>query len=353
MNKLAQIAFIILSAFLITQAAVAADYPPPKQAVWTAKDFRFHSGDVLPELRIGYTTIGDPGGEPVLLMHGSGSNASYFLTKQYAEELFRPGQPLDATKYFLILPDGIGSGRTSKPSDGMRTKFPKYNYVDMVHAQYRLLTEGLGVKHVRLVSGNSMGGMEAWLFAELYPDFMDGVVPLASTPAKMSGRNWLTRRLLIETIKTDPEYQAGEYAQQPQSMKLAFAWFGLTTNGGNLALVSRAADSAAGDQIVRRALEAPLRGDANDLIYQYEASADYDAWSALAKITVPVLAINSEDDERNPADLQVLERAARQNPKISYFVIKTSPETRGHSTSGNAKLWKAELATFLASLPRR
>ena len=347
MNCLAQITFFIVSAFLVGPAAVAAEYPPPRQAVWIAKDFNFQSGENLPELRIGYTTIGDPKGEPVLLMHGSGSNASYFLTKEYAEELFGPGQPLDATKYFLVLPDAIGSGRTSKPSDGMRAKFPKYDYADMVHAQYRLLTEGLAIKHVRLVSGNSMGGMESWLFAELYPDFMDEVVPLASTPGKMSGRNWLTRRLLIETIKADPEYKAGEYSKQPQSMKLAFAWFGLTTNGGNLALVSRAADSTAGDRIVKGALEAPLRGDANNLIYQYEASADYDAWSSLGKITAPVLAINSEDDERNPPELRVLENAAQQNPKIRHFLIKSSPDTRGHSTAGNAKLWKGELGAFL------
>lgn len=353
MIRLVQIAFIIVSAVFVARSAVAADYPHPKQERWIAKDFKFHSGEVLPELRIGYTTIGDPSGEPVLLMHGSGSNASYFLTKQYAEEMFGAGQPLDALKYFLILPDSIGSGRTSKPSDGMRAKFPKYNYADMVHAQHRLLTEGLGVKHVRLVSGNSMGGMEAWLFAELYPDFMDGVVPLASTPAKMSGRNWLTRRLLVETIKADPEYKGGDYSQQPQSMRLAFAWFGLTTNGGNLALLSQAVDSAAGDRMVTRVLQAPLRGDANNRIYQYEASADYDAWSSLAKITAPVLAINSEDDERNPPDLGVLEKAAQQNSKIKYFLIKTSPETRGHSTSGNAKLWKSEFAAFLASLPRR
>ena len=353
MKRLAHIACLALLSLVTSTFAHAADYPEPKQAIWVAKEVKFHSGQVLPELRIGYTTIGDSRGEPVLLMHGSGSNASYFLTKQYAEEMFGPGQPLDATKYFLILPDAIGSGRTSKPSDGMRTKYPKYNYADMVHAQYRLLTEGLGIKHVRLISGNSMGGMEAWLFAELYPDFMDGVVPLASTPARMSGRNWLTRRLLIETIKADPEYKGGEYSQQPQSMRLAFAWFGLTTNGGSLALASRANDSIAGDRIVTRALEAPLRGDANNLIYQYEASANYDAWSSLGKIAAPVLAINSEDDERNPPELGVLEKAAQQNPRIRHYLIKTSPETRGHSTSGNAKLWKVELAAFLASLPRR
>ena len=353
MGRLAKTAFVAVLSILIGVTVRAAEYPEPKRAVWTAKDFKFQTGEVLPELKIGYTTIGEPSGEPVLLLHGTGASASYFINAQYAGELFGPGQPLDARKYYLILPDAIGSGRTSKPSDGLRTKFPKYNYADMVHAKHRLLTEGLGIKHLRLVSGNSMGGMEAWLYAEIYPDFTDGVVPLASSPARMSGRNWLTRRLLIETIKRDPEYKVGYYTQQPSSMNLAFAWFGVVTNGGTKALVSRAKDATVGDQIISSALEASNRGDANDLIYQYEASSDYDPWSALEKINVPVLAINSQDDERNPPELGVMEEATRRNPNIRHFLIKSSPQTRGHSTTQNAKLWKVELENFLSTLPRK
>lgn len=354
MGRLALTAFITAAlSIAMLLPGKAAEYPLPKQAMWTARDFRFTSGEVLPELKIGYTTIGEPTGEPVLLLHGSGASASYFLTTQYAGELFGPDQPLDARKYYLIIPDALGSGRTSKPSDGLKTRFPRYNYVDMVHAQHRLLTEGLGIRHLRLVSGNSMGGMEAWLYAQIYPDYMDGVVPLASTPGKMSGRNWITRRLLIETIKRDPEYRDGDYTQPPPSMKIAFAWFGLTTNGGTQAFASQVKDAASGDKIVTTALNAANRGDANDLIYQYEAAADYDPLATIEKITAPVLAINSQDDERNPPELGVMEEAARRNSNIRHVLIPSSPQTRGHSTTGNAKLWKDELAKFLLNLPRR
>jgi homoserine O-acetyltransferase len=323
------------------------------EGVWVANDFQFHNGQSLPELKIAYTTVGDPSGVPVLLLHGTMQSAANLLTRQFAGELLGPGQPLDAAKYFIIMPDAIGTGKTTKPSDGLRTKFPQYNYEDMVQAQYRLLTEGLKIPHVRLVLGSSMGGMEAWIWAEKYPDFMDAIVPLASTPAAMSGRNWLTRRLLIETIKRDPEYKEGNYTAPPASMKIADAWFGIVTNGGAANYARTIPNAEAGNKLVADRLNAPTRADANDLIYQYQASADYNPWASLDKIRVPVLAINSADDERNPPEVGVMEEAMKKLRNSRLFLLPLGPDSRGHGTTGNAKLWKHELANFVAGLPSK
>src|SRR6476646_5134702 len=191
---------------LIALAAGAADYPVPNEGDWIARDFRFHTGDVMPELRLHSTTVGAPSGQPVLILHGTTGSGATMLTPAFAGELFGPGQPLDASRYFIILPDAIGTGKSTKPSDGMRMSFPKYNYDDMVDAQHRLVREHLGVKHLRLVIGNSMGGMQTWIWAQKYPDFMDLAVPMASLPTEMSGRNWMMRRLLVESIRNDPEW---------------------------------------------------------------------------------------------------------------------------------------------------
>ena len=196
---------LLAAALLGPSLALAADHPAPKEADWTAKDFRFHTGEVVPALRIHYTTIGSPSSEPVLVLHGTAGSGTGMLSPIFAGELFGPGQPLDASKYFVILPDAIGAGKSSKPSDGLRAKFPRYNYDDMVLAQYRLVTEGLGIRRLRLVLGNSMGGMHAWLWAVKYPDFMDAVVPLACQPSEMSGRNWMMRRMLIDAVRKDPD----------------------------------------------------------------------------------------------------------------------------------------------------
>ena len=210
-----------LTFMLTSVAASAADYPAPKQGTWTARDFKFHTGEVMPEMKIAYTTIGEPTGQPVLVLHGTGGAAGSLLTPAFAGELFGAGQPLDATKYFIILPDAVGHGKSSKPSDGLKTKFPQYNYADMVDAQHRLLTEGLGIKHLRMVIGNSMGGMETWLWASKYPAFMDIAVPMAAQPTAMAARNWMLRRLMLESIRQDPEYASGNYTRQPGSVKLA------------------------------------------------------------------------------------------------------------------------------------
>src|SRR5580700_2458002 len=213
---------------LIVGAASAADYPAPKEADWIARDFKFHTGEVMAELRLHYTTIGEATGQPVMILHGTGSSAKGLLTPQFAGKLFGPGAPLDASKYFIILPDAVGHGRSSKPSDGLRMKFPQYDYADMVEGEYRLIKEGLGIRHLRLVMGNSMGGMETWLWGEMHPDFMDALVPMAS-------QNWMLRRLMIETIRNDPAWNNGDYTAQPPSLRLASIFFSVATSGGTLA----------------------------------------------------------------------------------------------------------------------
>ena len=212
---------LILLSFAVLANAAQAQYPTPQTGTWTARDFRFHTGEVMPELKLGYATVGDPKGLPVLVLHGTAGSAANMLNPGFAGELFGPGQPLDAARYFIILPDAIGAGKSSKPSDGLRTKFPRFNYDDMVAAQHKLVSEGLGVRHVRLVIGNSMGGMHTWIWGVKHPDFMDVLVPMAAQPTEMSSRNWMLRRMIIESIRRDPEYMNGEYKTQPRSMQIA------------------------------------------------------------------------------------------------------------------------------------
>lgn len=346
-------AMTALASGLIASAAAAADYPAPKQDAWIARDFKFHTGEVMPELKLAYTTVGEPSGEPVLVLHGTGNSAAGMLTPAFAGELFGPGQPLDVTKYFIILPDVIGHGRSAKPSDGLRTKFPKYNYADMVDAQYRLLTEHLGVKHLRVIVGNSMGGMETWLWGSKYPGFMDALVPMAAQPTAMASRNWMLRRMLLETIRRDPAYNNGDYATQPPSMKLANAFFGIATSGGTLALQKQAPTRELADKLVDARLALPFTADANDFLWAWGSSADYDASPGLAKIDAPVLAINAADDERNPPETGVMERALKEVKNAQLYLIPASDQTSGHLTTGNARFYKDRLRDFLAAVPRR
>ncbi|HEX8665067.1 MAG TPA: alpha/beta fold hydrolase [Beijerinckiaceae bacterium] len=342
-------ALLSLSAF----AAGAAEYPAPKEGVFAAKDFRFHTGEVLPEVRLAYRTIGEPTGEPVVVLHGTSGSAASMLTPAFAGELFGEGQPLDAKKYFIILPDALGHGKSSKPSDGLKTRFPKYNSEDMVDAQHRLLTEGLGLKRVRLIIGNSMGGMHAWLWGERHPDFADALAPMASQPTPMASRNWMLRRLMIETIKQDPDYNNGDYAAQPKSMKLAAVFYATATNGGDLAYQKLAPTRAAADKLVDERLKAPFTADANDYVYAWESSAAYDPTPGLEKITAHVLAINADDDERNPPETGVTEAALKRVKNARLLLIPASEETRGHGTTAFAKFYAKELAAFLDSAPRR
>ncbi|HMJ44079.1 MAG TPA: alpha/beta fold hydrolase [Pseudolabrys sp.] len=344
----------LASAFaLMSVTAFAADYPAPKQGTWTARDFKFHTGEVMPELKLAYTTIGDPKGQPVLVLHGTGAVAASLLTPAFAGELFGAGQPLDAAKYFIILADAVGHGRSSKPSDGLKTKFPQYNYADMVDAQHRLLTEGLGIKRLRMVLGNSMGGMETWLWSEKYPQFMDIAVPMASQPTAMAARNWMLRRMMLESIRQDPEYMNGNYTKQPTSLKLANVFFGIATSGGTLNYQAQAPTRVQADKVVDARLAAPMTADANDFLWAWGSSAEYDAAPDLGKIEATLLAINAADDERNPPETGVMERALKQVKNGKLFLIPASEQTSGHGTTGNAKFYAGPLQELLQTAPQR
>ena len=265
----------VLLILLAVPRSAAAEGPAPKEGHWVVRDFRFHTGEVLPELRLHYTTIGAPTGEPVLILHGTTGSGAGLLAPTFGGELFGPGQPLDASRYYVVLPDAIGHGKSSKPSDGLRTRFPAYNYDDMVQAHYRLLTEHLGVRRLRLVLGNSMGGMEVWIFAQKYPAFMDLAVPMASLPTEMASRNWMMRRLIIDAIRNDPEWMNGNYTKQPRSAQIASVFYGLATSGGNHALYAAAPTREKADQLLNQRLAAPFTADANDVLYQWDSSRDY------------------------------------------------------------------------------
>ena len=335
---------------LTAAAPRAADYPAPKEASWIVRDFRFQTGETLPELRLHYTTVGSPSGEAVLLLHGTDGSAANLLNAGFAGELFGRGQPLDATRYFIILPDALGAGRSSKPSDGLRTQFPRYNYDDMVRAQYRLVTEHLGLKRLGLILGQSMGGMHVWLWGTMYPDFMDALVPMASMPTEVAGRNWMTRRMLIESIRNDPEWNGGNYTKQPRSLHMMQTFFSISTSGGNNALHKAAPTREKADQLVTQRLAQVSRRDANDLIYQYDASRDYNPAPKLESIKARLLAINSDDDERNPPELGIMEREIKRVKHGQYVSIPASDETSGHGTTSRAKWWKHHLAEFLRSV---
>jgi homoserine O-acetyltransferase len=337
---------------MTTFAALAADYPTPQQGDWIAKDFKFHTGQTMPELRLHYTTIGEPTGQPVLVLHGSGGSAASMLTPTFAGELFGPGQPLDAAKYYIIIPDSLGHGQSSKPSDGMKTAFPRYDYEDMVDAQHRLVTEGLGVKHLRLVIGNSMGGMHAWIWAERYPKMMDAAVPMASQPTPMAARNWMMRRMMLETIRNDPDYNGGNYATQPRMMRYAINMFQIATGGGTLGYQTLAPTAAKADKLIDDRLAAPITADANDFVYQWEASHDYDPSGGLERIEADVLAINAADDERNPPETGVMEAALKRIKHARLYLIPASTETRGHLTTGNARFYKEQLRKLLETAPQ-
>ena len=344
---------IALLIALMPFAARAANYPAPKDGTWVAHDFKFHTGEVLPEVKLHYVTVGAPSGMPVLVLHGSGGSAASMLTPGFAEQLFGPGQPLDAAKYFIIIPDALGHGASAKPSDGLKARFPHYDYADMVEAQYRLVSEGLGVKHLRLAIGSSMGGMNVWVWGTRHPDFMDGLVPLASQPTAMSARNWMMRRLMIETVRADPDYKNGDCTAQPRSMKYANAMFGVATSGGTLNYQKQAPTRALADKLVEARLAGAGPADANDFIWAWDSSGDYDPAPDLEKIGAPVLAINAADDERNPPETGLTVEAMKRVKNGRLLLIPASAQTSGHGTTGNARFYVRELADFLQSLPHR
>lgn len=334
-------------------SATGTNYPTPRHGEWVVHDFRFHTGEVFPELHLSYLTIGDPSGEPVLALHGTLATADSMLTPAFAGELFAPGQPLDAKDHYIIIPSSIGHGRSSKPSDGLRTRFPEYNYADMISAQHRLITEHLGIRRLRLIIGNSMGGMHTWMWGISHPHFMDALVPMAAQPSQVAGRNQMMRRMAIETIRQDPSYNNGNYTDQPRSLKVADAFLKIGMNGGELALANKAPTRERADELVGKQLAAPTEMDANDFIYRFSASRDYDPSAGLERIEAPLLAINSADDERNPPDNGILQRELKRVKNARLYLIPASSETSGHSTIANAKFYKHALQSFLQGVPRR
>ena len=346
--KLSKLALIL--AFVSFPAC--ADYPAPQEGSWTARDFRFHTGEVM-DVRLQYRTVGAPGGEPVVVLHGTTGSGASMLTPAFAGELFGPGQPLDAKRYFIILPDALGHGKSSKPSDGMRAKFPRYNYDDLVEASHRLVTQGLNVRRARLVIGNSMGGMETWLLAQKYPAFMDIAVPMASLPTAMASRNWILRRLITDSIRNDPEWMNGNYTKQPRSAQFASVFFGFATSGGNQALQKAAPTREQADKLLDQRLAAPFPADANDVLYQWDSSRDYNPSKGLERIEAVLLAINAADDERNPPETGILDREIKRVKNGRVLLIPASEQTAGHGTTGQAKFYKKELGELLQSAPRR
>jgi len=313
---------------------------------FTIPGFRFHTGETL-DLRQHYTTLGDPKNPAVLVLHGTNGTGSGMLNAAFGDALFGSGAPLDAAKFFIVLPDTIGAGQSSKPSDGLRQKFPRYTYDDMIAAQYRLLTEGLGVNHLRLVMGTSMGGMHTWLWGETHPDFMDALMPLASLPTQISGRNRAWRRMVIDAIRNDSSWDGGEYKTQPPSLRTAaqMLWF----MSSNPVLRQKDAPSLAKtDEVLDKFVEQIVKtDDANDVLYALEASRDYDPGLNLEKIRAPLLAINSADDLINPPELGILEREIKRVPKGRAIVIPLSDKTRGHGSHTIASLWKDQLLELL------
>jgi len=308
----------------------------------------------LPELRLHYRTLGKPEKDAngqtrnaVLIMHGTNGSGAQFIRPEFAGELFGKDQPLDATKFFIVLPDEVGHGKSSKPSDGMHAKFPRYGYIDMVGAQYRLLTEGLDVNRARLVMGTSMGGMHTWLWGELHPDFMDALMPLASLPTQISGRNRGWRRVIIDAIRNDPDWHDGDYTAQPPSLRTAaeMLWF----MSSNPVLRQKEAPTLTStDEVLNKFVDDYMKtGDANDVLYAVEASHDYDPGPNLEKIRAPLLAINSADDLINPPELGILEREIKRVPKGRAVIIPLSDKTRGHGSHTVAAVWKDELLKLL------
>ncbi|MES1261948.1 MAG: alpha/beta fold hydrolase [Acidobacteriota bacterium] len=332
----------------------AAGFPEPAAGDFVVRDFRFASGETLSELRLHYRTIGglkrDARGNAtnaVLIMHGTTGSGEAFTRESFGGYLFGKDQPLDASRYFIILPDAIGHGNSSKPSDGLRAKFPRYSYADMVEAQYRLVTEGLGVNHLRLVMGTSMGGMHTWLWGERWPGFMDALMPLASAPVEIAGRNRMLRWMVSDSIRNDPEWKSGEYTSPPHGFQTAlYVLYFMVSSPAQQH--EDAPTRAEADRYIENWISSERRVlDANDMLYAYEASGDYDPSPRLEQITAPLYAINSADDEVNPPELGILEREIGRVPKGRYILLPIGAGTRGHGTHSMPSLWAGYLEELL------
>ncbi|MDI1364789.1 MAG: alpha/beta fold hydrolase [bacterium] len=342
-------------AAFLAPAALAAPVVAPQEGDFIARDFKFRSGETLPELRLHYTTFGEPRRDAaghvtnaVMVLHGTGGSGKQFLNPVFADELLVPGGLLDPAKYYVILPDGIGAGQSSKPSDGLHARFPKYDYDDMVAAQYLLLTQGLKVDHLRLLMGTSMGCMHGFVWGETYPDFADALAPFACLPNELAGRNRVWRKLLIDAITLDPAWKGGDYVEQPkEGLRTALGLLmvaGLAPLPAQIANPTRESADKAVDAYFAARLP-PL--DANDLIYQVAASRNYDPSPKLETITAPVLWINSADDFINPPELGIAEVQAKRLKQGTFVLLPASEKTRGHGSHTWAVLWKDRLAAFL------
>ncbi len=328
-----------------TPAAVEKDF--------VVRDFKFQSGATLPEVRVHYRTIGNPGNPAVLLLHGSSGDATQLMAASFSGALFGPGQPLDATKHFLILPDLLGNGKSTRPSDGLHAKFPKYGYGDMVELEHRLVTEGLGIQHLRLVMGVSMGGMHTWMWGVRYPGMMDGLVPVAAQPVPVEGRNLLWRRILSSAIRNDPEWKGGDYTQQPRGFLSIMPMFDMLIQsplrlGESLTGIEKA------DAYLQQFNEKTRTSDdANNILYRFEASWDYNPTPNLEAIQAPLLAIVFDDDELNPAETGVMERLMPRVRNGRLALIPAGNGSQGHRTQVQAGVWRDKLVEFLGSLPGR
>lgn len=350
---------VVVTAVGAAPAAFAqAPFPTPVEGDFVARDVTFTSGERLPEVRLHYRTIGTPRKDAagvvrnaVLILHGTGGSGAAFLSPTYGGRLFGKGQLLDADRHFIVLPDNVGHGASSKPSDGLRMKFPAYRYTDMVRLQHRLLTEGLGVHHLRLVMGTSMGAMHAWMWGYLFPAFADGLVPLASNPVEIAGRNRMWRKALVDAIVTDPTWKHGEYTEPPRGMASALGFLLIATSTPMQWQAERptaaAVDAWLADQIAARLKTT----DANDTIYHFRASEDYDPSPHLASITAPLLAINSADDFVNPPELPMMQALIGRVRHGRFVLLPATPETRGHGTHSLPAVWGDHLASFLKTLP--
>jgi homoserine O-acetyltransferase/O-succinyltransferase len=333
---------------LIAVSAYAANYPAPAEGDWVVRDFKFHTGQVLPELRLHYTTLGAPTGQPILILHGTMGSGVSFTAPAFAEVMFGPGQPLDARRYFIIIPDNIGRGKSSKPSDGLRGQFPQYNYDDMVRAQYRLVSEHLGVRHLRLIIGGSMGGMHAWMWGEMYPDFMDALMPLQCLPVEIAGINRMLRRVLTDGIRNDPEWKNGNYDKPPVRGLIAAMEANLALFNNPIDLYKSFPTREQADKEFDKRVAEWTKDDANDLLYIYDASRDYNPAPGLAKIQARVMAINTADDTVDPPELGIMEREMKRVKLGSYVVIPRSEPTNGHPSYMIGKLYTKYVAELLA-----
>jgi homoserine O-acetyltransferase len=333
----------------------AAKWPGTTEGDYVARNFKFHSGESLPELRLHYTTLGKPVRDAqnrvtnaVLILHGTSGSGQQFLQPQFSGELFGPGQLLDVARYFIVLPDGIGHGKSSKPSDGLHARFPSYDYDDMVLGHHRLLTEGLGVNHLRLILGTSMGCMHSFVWGETYPDFMDALMPLACQPVQIAGRNRIFRKMIMDAIRNDPEWKEGEYSAEPQQALRTALDFILIAGNAPLYMQKTLPTRDAADKYLGDYFKAHMAGlDANDLLYQFNASRNYDPSPQLEKITAQVMYINSADDFINPPELGMAEREIKRVKNARFILIPISDETRGHGTHTRAVVWKQYLADLL------